>query len=178
MSAKLLSVKGWKSCLPTSSILNVILICTGIPGIVPRGYPYPEYCAEGLTELTEVQGTGIKPFQNSQKFRAGTKTWYRYPGYCGTGRIELTEVPGTGIKVLQNLQKISVGYFPGKYPGYGSVGTLQNHNFVIVKSPSNSSIVLLLFVAVENILKSEPLPFLDTKNCSPKTYANGTAKLQ
>ena len=103
-------------------------------------YRHPGYCAEGiplprvlcrrsyrtyrssgcgygcLTELKEVQGTGINPYkthrscgycstgvQNQQKFRAGTKTWY--PGYCETGRTELTEVPGTGMKVVHNLQK-------------------------------------------------------------------------
>ena len=72
----------------------------------PNLYPYPGYCAEGiplprvlcrrsyrtyrssgygygcLTELTEVPGTGIKPLQNSQKFRV---LW--------PGRTELTEVP-------------------------------------------------------------------------------------
>ena len=30
------------------------------------------------------------------------------------------------MKVVKNLRKFSVEYFPGKYPGYGSVDTLQN----------------------------------------------------
>ena len=32
-------------------------------------YPYPGYCGTGLTELTEVPGTGMKILQNLQKFR-------------------------------------------------------------------------------------------------------------
>ena len=57
-----------------------------LPGIVAQAYrthrssgrvqyllcPYPGYCGTGLTELTEVPGTGMKVLQNFQKFRAGT----------------------------------------------------------------------------------------------------------
>ena len=75
--------QGLKSCLPTYLLLKAVLIYTGTPGIVPRVYPYLGYCAEGLGELTEVPGTGIKPLQNSQKFRV-----------LRHGRTELTEVPG------------------------------------------------------------------------------------
>ena len=98
----------------------------------PNLYRHRGYCAEGiplprvlcrwsyrtfrnsgygygyLAELTEVPGTGTKPSQNPQKFRAGTKTLYRHPGYFETGRTELTEVPGTGMKVVQNKQKFWV----------------------------------------------------------------------
>ena len=47
-----------------------ILICTGTR-VLCRGYinPYPGYCAEGLTELTEVPGAGMDVLQNLQKFR-------------------------------------------------------------------------------------------------------------
>ena len=89
--------------------------------------------------LTEVTGTGIKPLQNSQKFRTGTKTLYRYPGHCETGRVQnlkkfgvrvllrsyrVCRCSGYGYKCLHRtyIQKFSVGYFPGEYPGYGSVG--------------------------------------------------------
>ena len=54
-----------------------------VPGIVARAYrshrssgrvqnvmyPYPGYCGTGLTELTEIPGTGMKDLQNFQKFR-------------------------------------------------------------------------------------------------------------
>ena len=45
-------------------------------------YPYPGYCGTGLTELTEVPGTGIKVLQSLQNFRV---LWHR--------RTELPEVP-------------------------------------------------------------------------------------
>ena len=100
-------------------------------------YPRLGYCASGLTELTEVPGTGMKILQNFQKFRAlygyGSVTelpevpgivaqayrthrssgriqsmMYPHPGYCGSGLTELTEVPGTGMKILQNFQNFRV----------------------------------------------------------------------
>ena len=65
---------------------------------------------------------------------------YPYPGYWWLGRTELPQVPGTGMNVVQNLQKFRVrvrmsyrtyrsslqGNTLGKYPGFGSVRTLQN----------------------------------------------------
>ena len=109
-----------------------------------------------LIEITEVPGTGTKVLQNSQNFRLlwhgrteltevpgeykNAVTLYPYPGYLWNGRTELTKVPGTGMNVVQNLQKFRVRvcmpyrtYLSslsvdtwGKYPGYGSVRTLQN----------------------------------------------------
>ena len=46
-------------------------------------YPYPGYFGTGLTELTEVPGTGMGVLQNIQNFRV---LWH--------GRTELTEGPG------------------------------------------------------------------------------------
>ena len=68
-----------------------------VPGIVAQAYrtnrscgrvqnvvyPYPGYCGAGLTELTEVPGTGVKVLQNSQHFRV---LWH--------GRTKLPEVRG------------------------------------------------------------------------------------
>ena len=68
-----------------------------VPGIVAQAYrthrssgrvqnmmyPYPGYCGAGLTELTEVQCTGMKVLQNFQNFRV---LWH--------GRTKLPEVPG------------------------------------------------------------------------------------
>ena len=93
---------------------------------MPKVYPYPGYFAEGLTELTENPGTGMAVLQNLQKFQVRVQNPYRThrsSGYGYKGRTELTQVPGTGINISQNLQMFSVGHFPGKYPGYGSVGT-------------------------------------------------------
>ena len=83
-----------------------------VPGIVAQAYrthtssgrvqdmlyPYPGYCGTGLTELTEVPGTGMIVLQNFQKFRL---LWH--------GRTELPEVPDTGMSVLQKLQMFFVG---------------------------------------------------------------------
>ena len=127
-------------CLPTSLLFNAILICTGTPGIVPRVYPYPGYCAEVLTEVTEVPGTGKKPLQNSQKFRVswqgrteltevpgryktvvpvprvlsnGAYRTYRTSGYGYEGRTELAEDPGAGINALTEPTEVLCTVFPG-----------------------------------------------------------------
>ena len=47
-------------------------------------YPYPGYCGNGRTELTEIPSTGVEVLS------------------------EVPEVPGAGLKVLQNFQKFRV----------------------------------------------------------------------
>ena len=76
---------------------NVVPVPRVLGNRAYRTYRSSGYEYEGRTELTEVPGTGIKPIQNSQKFRvlwhgrteltevpAGIKMVYRYPGYCGS----------------------------------------------------------------------------------------------
>ena len=83
--------------------------CSRTPGIVARGvhnsHRTSMYAYERHAELTEVQSTGIKVLQNSQKFRV---LWH--------GRTELREVPCRyknavpvcGHAGVQNLQKFRV----------------------------------------------------------------------
>ena len=86
-------------------------------------YPYPGYCATGLTELTEVSGTGMnvlisyrtyrsfgygyERLTNFQKFQLRVLKSYetsRTSGYCGTG--------------VQNFQKFRAGInMLSPYPG-------------------------------------------------------------
>ena len=110
---------------------------------------YYGYGYESRAQLTEVPGTGMEVLQNSHKFRVGTRMLY--PTRTGTrvfykgirlasrvqchGRTELTEVSGTGMNVVQNFQKLRYAYYQGKYPGYGSVRTLQNSTLSITVLP-------------------------------------------
>ena len=67
-------------------ILNLNLMHVGSPGIVPKVYPYPGYCATvlqksqnglgngDLTELTEIPGTVRKCYKT-----------HRSSGYGGAG---------------------------------------------------------------------------------------------
>ena len=85
-------------------------------------YPYPGYCGTGLTELTEVPGTGMNVLQNFQKFRVlwhGRTELTEVPGRYKNAvpvprvfvhrRTELPELPGTGMSVLHKLQMSFVG---------------------------------------------------------------------
>ena len=118
----------------------------------PRYCAIAWYEYECCTLLTEISGAGTEALQYSQKFRA---LWHRcteltvrvgiimlgtYPVYCarpyrsyrssGYGDefcTDLTEVSGTGISLNRaELTEFVCRLIPGKYPGYGSVHTLQN----------------------------------------------------
>ena len=99
-------------------------------------YHYPGYCGTGLTELTEVPGTGMEVLQNFQKPGYGYESLakllelpgivarayrtprssgqvrnvlYPYPGSLWRRGTELPEVPGNGTSDLQKLQFFLVG---------------------------------------------------------------------
>ena len=78
---------------------------------------------ECRTDVTEVQGTGMKVVHNLQKFRARVipRVWLctsptehnvftcRSSGYGYGSLTKFTGVPGTGMEVSQNQQKFTVG---------------------------------------------------------------------
>ena len=78
-----------------------------VPGIYPCMYPF---------------------FRVFTPHKGRVRVWdvVPVPRVLWHGRVELTEVSGTGMNVARNLHKFFVGYYPGKYPGYGCVCTLQN----------------------------------------------------
>ena len=95
-----------------------------------------------LTELTEVPGTGMKALQNPQKFRVGTRMLYPCPypypdilqGHTRTPGIVTRAYrtyrnSGYGHERLTELTQVPVRAIPGKYPGNGSMRTLQNTTF-------------------------------------------------
>ena len=94
---------------------------------MPRVYPYPGYCAEGLTGLKEVPGTVMSVWNNSQKTELTdvpgiVARAYRTHRSSGQVQKRCTGTPGIVKRGVQNLQKFCVGYFPGIHPVYGSVG--------------------------------------------------------
>ena len=84
-------------------------------------YPYPRYCGEGHTELTEVPGTGMNVVQISRKFQVRVWTSYRTSPkfrvrvwkYYGSQRIF-----GYCDTSVQNPQKFRAGIkMLYRYPG-------------------------------------------------------------